>query len=412
MAAPKKKPAPAYDSRTEEERSAQESLQANTLAAPTPTSGSQPAQSPTTYNANASANLADDIARRNGAAEGGFQSSIAGMDLGGQFAPRGTTPSQMQIAASNLAAAGASGATQASSAGYTNLGVSRPQMTASGPTPGAGIVPQLSGAPGQAPSKVETAADQAGDALGATPRVDMGVADRRLGEYQESLGMSREVIDRLLNGPSTAERLGSQVLRSQLAMARSAAGGPGAVQQAFSAAQQQAPELQATATEQARQEEMQKLTAAGTVASNFAQAALGARGQDVNIAGKNVDAGLQMKGLISQLSGVQLELDQKNTELMGQMARDLAAMQFDWASLTAQQADAALDRYLQIYGIDANIRAQMSQLKQSQKITGKDILNGIVGVVGAGATIAATAFGGPVAGAAVGAGAAAASQAV
>jgi hypothetical protein len=207
--------------------------------------------------------------------------------------------------------------------------------------------------------------------------------------------MSREVIDRLLNGPSTSERLGGQVLRSQLALARSARGGPGAVQQALSQAQQQAPEMQAMATEQARQEELSKLTAAGNVASNFAQAALGARGQDVNIAGKNVDSGLAVKDMVARLTGTQLELDQRNTEMIGQMARDLAALQFDWASLTAQQASAALDRYLQIYGIDANYRVQIKALEAAGKITSKDILNGIIGVVGSGAAVGAAAAGKP-----------------
>lgn len=358
---------------------------------PTTPPAPQPAQSADVYNQGQSGAIAADVQRRETSAVGGFQSSIAGMDTSGQFGSRGTTPSPLATANSNLSAASGVG-----SFGATPLaGAPRPAVAsvsgAAAPTGGF----DLSNAPGQAPSKVEQAAGQASDAIGAAPRVDMGLADRRLGEYQESLGMSREVIDRLLNGPSTSERIGGQVLRGQLAMARSAAGGPGAVQQAFSAAQQQAPELQATATEQARQEELSKLTAAGNVASNFAQAALGARGQDVNIAGKNVDSGLQVKDMVTRLTGVQLELDQRNTELIGQMARDLAATQFDWASLTEQQAGAALDRYLQIYGIDKNYAAQLKAMQQQGKITAKDIFNGVIGIVGAGATIGAAAAGKP-----------------
>jgi hypothetical protein len=358
------------------------------IAQPQPVS--QPAQGADVYNQSMSSNIAADINRRAGDSVGGFQSSIAGMDLGGQFAPRGTAPSTAQT----FATAAQSGA---GSGGFVNLGTpQRAVVPGASPTaPLLSRIDQPNGTPGQAPSKVEQAADQASDAIGPAPRVDMGLADRRLGEYQESLGMSREVIDRLLNGPSTSERLGGQVLRSQLALARSARGGPGAVQQALSQAQQQAPEMQAMATEQARQEELSKLTAAGNVASNFAQAALGARGQDVNIAGKNVDSGLQVKDMVTRLTGVQLELDQRNTEMIGQMARDLAALQFDWASLSAQQASAALDRYLQIYGIDANYRAQIKAIEAAGKITSKDILNGIIGVVGSGAAVGAAAAGKP-----------------
>src|SRR5688572_4138264 len=173
------------------------------------------------------------------------------------------------------------------------------------------------------PTKVGTAADQATDALGPAPRVDQGLADRRLGEYQEALGMSREVIDRLLNGPSTANAIGARALESQLAVARSARGGPGAVQQAMSQAIAQTPQLQAQAAQQAAAEELQRVSAAGNVAGNFAQAALGARGQDVDIAKKNTDAGVAIKGMISNLTGTQLELDQRNQELLGQMARDM-----------------------------------------------------------------------------------------
>jgi hypothetical protein len=254
-------------------------------------------------------------------------------------------------------------------------------------SPVAGMDIDLGGGVRKAPSKVETAADQATDALGPVPTVDRGLADRRLGEYQEALGMSREVIDRLLNGPNTADRIGSQTLRSQLALARSAAGGPGAVAAAFRNAQNQAPELQAAAQQQASAEELQRVTAAGNVASNFASAALGARGQDVDIAKKNTDAGLSVKNMITQLTGTQLELDQRNQELIGQMARDVAAMEFDWAKLSVDQQNAAMDRYLQLYGIDANIQAQLKAQREAGKLTAKDWLMAGTGLAGAAGTV-------------------------
>lgn len=348
----------------------------------------QPAQGADVYNQGQSGAIQADLERRNAAAQGGFESSIAGMDLGGQFSQK-PTPSTNQTAAGYLAAA----------PGVGNGGFAAPlaparSVTATGvAAPTGGF--DLSNKSGTAPSKVETAADQATSALGAAPQVDLGLADRRLGEYEESLGMSREVIDRLLNGPNTANAIGARVLENQLAVARSARGGPGAVQQATSQALQQSPELQAQAAQQAQQEELAKLTAAGNVASNFAQAALGARGQDVNIAGQNVQSGLAVKDMVTRLTGTQLELDQRNTELIGQMARDLAALQFDWASLDAQTASQALDRYLQIYGIDANYRAQIKAIEAQGKISPKDILNGVIGVVAAGASVGAAAAGKP-----------------
>jgi len=72
----------------------------------------------------------------------------------------------------------------------------------------------------------------------------------------------------------------------------------------------------------------------------------------------------------------------------------MAAMDFDWAQLNAQQQAAALDRYLQQYGVDQNIAAQIKLAQQSGKMTMKDWINAGVGVLGAAAGIGAAAAGG------------------
>jgi hypothetical protein len=321
------------------------------------------------------------------AARNNFSAGTAG--LGTSVLTPGTT--RAPTVAESLAKYGPQAG--ASSAGF-NTGLTTGRV-ATAPRPVAGTAYTATidqgGGTTQGPTKVGTAADQATDAIGPAPQVDQGLADRRLGEYQEALGMSREVIDRLLNGPNTVDRIGSQVLRGQLALARSAAGGPGAVAAAHRNAQSQAPELQAAAQQQAAAEELQRVTAAGNVAGNFAQAALGARGQDVDIAKKNTDAGIAVKGMITDLTGTILEIDQRNQELLGQMARDMAAMDFDWAQLTAQQQNAALDRYLTQYGIDANIRSQINLAAQSGKMGLKDWINAGVSTAGAAASVAAAA---------------------
>jgi len=320
-----------------------------------------------------------------------FRDATTALSGGSPLAPRATV--KTPTVAESLAQYG-SGLTTPTGAFSGALTTSQPAVTSNRLATAPGTF-DMGGGTKQAPSTTEVAADQATDALGPAPRVDQGLADRRLGEYQEALGMSREVIDRLLNGPSTADRIGSQTLRSQLALARSAAGGPGAVAAAFRNAQNQAPELQAQASQQAAAEDLQRVSAAGNVASNFAQAALGARGQDVDIAKKNTDAGLAVKGMITQLAGTQLELDQRNQEMLGQMARDMAAMDFDWAQLDATQQNAALDRYLQQYGIDANIAAQIKVAQMSGKMSMKDWVNAGVGVLGAAASVGAAAAGKP-----------------
>lgn len=323
----------------------------------------------------------------------GLQNAFSGIDTSGQFNP-GTT--RTPTVAESLAKYAPQVAAAQNTSGFVNIGAKPAAVTSNRPSPGAAVFAGMDMGGGQVPnpSKTETAADQAGKALGPAPTVEQGLADRRLGEYQEALGMSREVIDRLLNGPSTAKAIGARSLENQLAIARSARGGPGAVQDALNQAQQQAPELQAQAAQQAQQEELARAGAAGNVASNFAQAALGARGQDVDIAKKNVDSGLAVKNMITQLTGTQLELDQRNQELLGQMARDMASTQFDWASLSSQEQSHYLDLYMQQYGIDSNIAAQIKLAQQSGKMSFKDWVNAGVGVLGAAAGVTAAAVGG------------------
>lgn len=245
------------------------------------------------------------------------------------------------------------------------------------------------------PSKAQMAANQARSALGPAPQMDVGFADRQLGAYQEALGMSREVLDRLLNGPSQAKAVGARALENQLALARSARGGPGAVQDALNAAQQQAPQLQAQASQQAIAEQQGLLSTAGNVASNFAQAALGARGQDIQIEQTNVDAATKVLGQIAQLTGQQLQLDQQNEQFLGQMARDWAQLDFDWSKMSVDAQNQWFDRQVQIYGIDQQVAAQMKAIAAQEGIGPADWFNGIVGIIGAGAGVGAAALGKP-----------------
>jgi hypothetical protein len=336
----------------------------------------------------------DDSAR---SAAGGEAARSAGAyytdpDISGQFggAPAGVV--QPQTRAQQVAALSAG-------AGTTNPNLTAPIMpVVGGGMPRDALDQALAGGARAAnggvvdtvDSKVEAGANQAADALGPAPQIDQGLADRQLANFDEALGMSREVIDRLLNGESQSKRIGSQVLRGQLALARSAAGGPGAVAGALRNAAFAAPEIQATATQQAISEQTGRDIAAGNVASNIAGSALGARGQDVAISAKNVEAATALMGEISRLSGVQLELDQRNQEFIGQMARDWAALDFNWAQLSQQQQIAEWDKWVEIYGIDKNFSAQMKAIAAQENIGPADMFNGIVGVIGAGAAVAAT----------------------
>lgn len=250
-------------------------------------------------------------------------------------------------------------------------------------------VNNLNGSPLTNPNATQQAANQASGALGPAPTVNQGLADRGLGAAQEALGMQRSVYDQLLNGPNTAARLGSQVLRNQLALARSAAGGPGAVQEALRNAQMAAPELEAQAAQAATNETLQRTQAAGNVAAQAGQTALGTRQQDVQIAQANQQASSALIQNVTQLTGQQLDLDQRNQELLGQMARDLAAQNFNWSKLSADQQEAEFDRWVKTYQIDQTVAAQ---IKAASIAADKGAMDYIVPIIGSLASLGSAAL--------------------
>jgi hypothetical protein len=205
----------------------------------------------------------------------------------------------------------------------------------------------------------QTAANQAGAALGPAATVQQSLVDRKLGSYEQGQRQTRQVLDQLMNGPSTTDRIGSQVLRNQLALARSAGGGAGAQQAALANAQAQAPELQAQATQQAVQENVQRQQAAGQLAQQTASTALGARGQDIDVAKSNQAAGMRLTDNIAQLTGQQLQINQQSQEQLGRMFTDMAKQDFEWGKLNAEQQQAELERWAKVYGIDQTVMAQL-----------------------------------------------------
>lgn len=400
-----------------------------------------------------SADLQADIQRRQAAGET-FRAST----------PTGQFDSGRQVItsdpAANLRAAAAAGVGQGGfDTALTGALSTRPRMTVTSNRPTPEILTNIDLGPTQRvvnPSKVEQGAEQAKAALGPAPQIDRGIANRQQGTVDAALGLSRQAVDaalqpvdqtrldqsvaearalldQMLNGPNTAARIGSQTLRSQLALARSAAGGPGAVAGAFRNAQMAAPELQAQATQAATAEtlarqqaagnivnqiqatetnrqtnETQRINAASAAASGFAQGALGARGQDIQVAQANQQAASNLLNNVAQLTGTQLELDQRNQELIGQLARDAAAMNFNWGQLSVQQQEAEFDRWVKVYGID---QAAAAQIKVAANASKKSAWDYIIPLVGAGATVAAGAFAGPPGAAAAAGGTAAAQQA-
>lgn len=273
----------------------------------------------------------------------------------------------------------------------------------------------------------QTAADQARSALGPAPTLDQGLADRGLSAVTDATRQAgqvvdaalapinqapvmqaqesaRSVLDKALNGPDTTARIGAQTLRNQLALARSAAGGAGAAQMALTNAQAAAPELLAQANDAGIREQQAKLgvasqqtgqlaqtalgqqqnatarlDVAGKAAGVSAQAAQGARGQDIEVAKANLDSGNRLLENVSQLTGQQLQLNEQNAELLGRMGSDLLKTGFDYSQLDATVQGQEFQRWVTTYGIDV---AAAAQIKAAAANNDKGVLDYLMPIIG------------------------------
>lgn len=376
--------------------------------------------------------LQADLSRRQAASSGAFQNVQQSIGTSSILTPGATTPG---VNLSTVSRAPLQGALPASALGNMNILPHAPSAAATAAMQG---VQMPSTTPTTAANpQVAQAGANAQAVLGNAPKIDMGLADRDRGAVQQAIGQSQQVVDQalapvqdngltqatadarnvlnqLLNGPNTADRIGSQTLRSQLALARSAAGGPGAVQEALTAAQQAAPELEAQAAQAGTAETLQRTQAAAgvtgalqnsalgaqqnqtarigtaaTAAGGAAQAALGAQGQNIQVAQANQSAADNMINNIQQLTGTQLNIDQQNKNLIGQMARDAASMDYQWGSLSAQQQDVVFQTWVQAYGIDT---AAAAQIQSAAIANHKSTMDYVMGFVGAAASIGAAAI--------------------
>ena len=93
-------------------------------------------------------------------------------------------------------------------------------------------------------------------------------------------------------------------------------------------------------------------------------------------------AGLALSDLLwlnQKLTGTQLQLDQQNVELLGNMATDLQKANFDWSQLDAQTQDAEFERWIKAYGIDV---AAAAQIKAAAANNDKGVMDYLMPIIG------------------------------
>lgn len=210
-----------------------------------------------------------------------------------------------------------------------------------------------------------------------TPVIDPSLASNP--DTRRALDMAQNLVDRILGTPLQTPGLADQNLSSQLAIARSARGGAGAVQDALGAARDQAPQLQAQAAQQSIQEQQARAASAGQAASIFAGVANQGADRAVQIAQANQGAGLQVMNNLTTLTGQDLQFDQTKMQVVGQLARDYFANAQAFAQMDTQKQIAQWNNAVTAYGIDKSFDAAVKKISADEGIGPFDAFKLILG---------------------------------
>lgn len=228
----------------------------------------------------------------------------------------------------------------------------------------------------------------------------------------------RDLLGRIYGEPSVAlmspeerQQLAAEyedrAMQQQLSVGRSAAGGLAGVQAGVQAATEQRPVISREAGAQAREEsrainadrmsqfrsELDRATTAAGVTQQIGQAATSAFGQEADIRVQQASLGLGVTQELGKMTGVELELDQRQRENMGRLATDVMKLDLQSMELSMDQQMAFFDQVVRMYGIDQATYAAIRTASIQQQIGPLDVLQMIGSVVGAGATIGAAAAG-------------------
>jgi hypothetical protein len=235
----------------------------------------------------------------------------------------------------------------------------------------------------------------ASEAVNATPTVpgdkQVNVANRdvltpvidptleRNKEVDRAFAMSQDLYSRVLNAPSQVKLAGDQALSNQLAVARSARGGPGAVQEALGQAQQQAPGLLAQTQQAAIAEEQQRNQAAQGALGIYSAVAGNVADRATAIAQANQGAGLHVLDNLTTLTGQEMQFDANQTAVIGQLARDYMNNAAQFANMSVQMQIAQWQDITQRYGIDKNFDAVVKQIAAKENVGPLDALKLVLG---------------------------------
>lgn len=215
------------------------------------------------------------------------------------------------------------------------------------------------------------------DAL--TPVIDPAL--ERNQEVDRAFAMSQDLYNRVLNAPSQVKLAGDQALSNQLALARSARGGPGAVQEALGQAQQAAPGLLQQTQQAAIAEEQQRNQAAQGALGIYSAVAGNTADRATAIATANQGAGLHVLDNLTTLTGQEMQFDANQTAVIGQLARDFMNNAQAFEGMSVQMQIAQWRDITERYGIDKTYDAAIKQIAAKQNVGPLDALKMVLGGV-------------------------------
>jgi hypothetical protein len=207
-------------------------------------------------------------------------------------------------------------------------------------------------------------------------------ADESRGMQRGALAKQQQLYDLLtsFDPDAYAEQFSDLALKNQLAIARSSTGGAASGQAGMFEALRQAPGIQAEAQRGAQAVQDRRLGQAAEVTSQMGQLATAQRGQDITQDQLKSEFGVRIAQGIADFTGLQWELDSRDSALLAEIALALDSQDIQWAALSLEEQIAEANRVLAERGLDQ----QWKMFKEGQKLTEKDIFGGLVSILGEG----------------------------
>lgn len=252
--------------------------------------------------------------------------------------------------------------------------------------PGAGTVP--------ADAAANVAQDQAGRTADQKSLTDLYEqsrynsspdAQQSRADQQAALGKQAELYNILahFDPEAYAKKASDLAMSNELALARSQTGAAAGAEGLFQA-QQQAPTINAQAQRDADAALLSRQQQAAGVTGQMGQLATNTRGQDVGEAQAQSEFGLKIADGISQMTGLDWQLDSKESQSLAQLALGIDAQNIDWAKLDQADAFHAIDTAFAQSGQAQQWREFKATLDAQGKLTDKDIYGGLLTLLGAG----------------------------